>query len=84
MTLLLRQYGKASFMPGDTNWPYCYDSGNRRQAAFSNLDPPVPSLRNIVIVRGEVFDGALGERIDTELRYLARAALFTASSLGCV
>ena len=43
----------------------------------------MPSLRNIVIVRGEVFDGALRERIDTELRYLAQPRYLLLSSLGC-
>jgi len=40
MAFLPRLHSKASFMPGDTNWPYCYDSGSRLQATFSKYDRP--------------------------------------------
>jgi len=44
LAFLSSSHGKASFVPGDTNWPYWYDSGNQRQAAFSNFDLPAQSL----------------------------------------
>ncbi|ACM26109.1 hypothetical protein Arad_1750 [Rhizobium rhizogenes K84] len=37
MAFLPIRQAKASFMPGDTNRPYCYDSGNERQAALQVL-----------------------------------------------